>query len=231
MHVVVLVKRVVVLRPGFRLREDGYGVESGDISYGLSESDAACVSEAVAGRESHGGDVVVMTAADASADSVLSYCLEIGADRAIRVDSPAFEIPEPLTVARGLAAAIGREDPDLVLCGATSPDDRFAATGVALAHHLGMPCLTEGSDIALSPSDVVVTRPGRDGGPQRFRATLPAVVTLARGSGVISLAQKPLDRAAIEVAPLTSLGLTEALVDEFTGGTLRSIQTGRRVAS
>ncbi|GAB3615620.1 electron transfer flavoprotein subunit beta/FixA family protein [Okibacterium endophyticum] len=226
MRIVVLVKRVVVPRAGFRMRPDGYGVLSDDLDYAIGESDVACVQEAVAIRDAHGGEVVVVTAGDETADAVLQYCLDIGADRAVRVVNPAFEIPEPLMVGCGIAPAVRRERPDLVLCGAESPDDRFAASGVALGYHLGWPSVTAVTSLELVDSYLHVVRGGANGGTERLRAPLPALATLARGQGIIETATVSVTGSGIERIPLESLGLSEETVDEFAGGMLRRVQAG-----
>jgi electron transfer flavoprotein beta subunit len=60
----------------------------------------------------------------------------MGADRAIRVDAGPVD---PVSTARGLAAAVAGESPELVLTGVQSADSVQGSTGVALAELLGLP--------------------------------------------------------------------------------------------
>ncbi len=92
-------------------------------------------------REGVGGEgdeVVVVTVGDEEAREGLLRCLAKGADRAVRVWDPVLEGADVLAVARVLAAAVGRESPDLVLCGVQSSDAVNGASGVAVAGLLGI---------------------------------------------------------------------------------------------
>jgi len=98
----------------------------------LNDWDRFALEAALELRDANGGEVVALTVAEDGADEMLLDCLATGADRAVRIDDEAVE-PEPLSVARALAPAVAREEPDLVLCGAQSSDAANGATGTALA--------------------------------------------------------------------------------------------------
>jgi len=98
----------------------------------INDWDRFALEAALELRDAHGGEVVAITVADQGADDLLLDCLATGADRAVRLDDGALE-PEPLSIARALAPAVAREEPDLVLCGAQSSDAANGATGAALA--------------------------------------------------------------------------------------------------
>ena len=115
---------------------DGRDVDPDFLDRALNEWDACAVEEALRVRERLGGEVVVVTVGDAGAEGALRRCLAMGAERAIRVDAGPVD---PVSTARGLAAAVAGESPDLVLTGVQSADSVQGSTGVALAELLGLP--------------------------------------------------------------------------------------------
>ena len=115
---------------------DGRDVDPDFLDRALNEWDACAVEEALRVRERLCGEVVVVTVGDAGAEGALRRCLAMGAERAIRVDAGPVD---PVSTARGLAAAVAGESPDLVLTGVQSADSVQGSTGVALAELLGLP--------------------------------------------------------------------------------------------
>src|SRR6201998_2475005 len=119
MKIVVPIKQVATLDDEFELLDDGSGVDPDFVELDLNEWDAFSLEAALQLREQTGedGEVVVVTVGDEEAEEALLGCLARGADRAVRVWDESLQDAEVLTVARALAAAVGRGAPDLVLCG------------------------------------------------------------------------------------------------------------------
>src|SRR6201996_8607925 len=141
MKIVVPVKQVAALDDEFELLDDGSGVDPDFLEFDLNEWDAFSLEAALLLREQTGedGEVVVVTVGDDEAEDALLGCLARGADRAVRVWDDSLADADVLAVARTLAAAVGREAPDLVLCGVQSSDAVNGATGTALAGYLDLP--------------------------------------------------------------------------------------------
>ncbi|GIL73422.1 hypothetical protein Vretifemale_3542 [Volvox reticuliferus] len=112
----------------------------------------------------------------------LRTALAMGADRAIHVGSEACglaaEAPQPLGVARVLAAMASREGAGLVLLGKQAIDDDCNQTGQMVAGLLGWPQATFASKVEAAKGDprVTVTREV-DGGLEVLSLPLPAVIT------------------------------------------------------
>ena len=140
MKIVVCVKQVAVLGDEVEFTPDERGVDPDYFDFALNEWDSYATEEAVRIKEAAGdGEVVVVTCGDEDAEDALRRCLAMGADRGVRVDGEEIEAGDPITTARALAAVVGREGADLVLCGVQSSDAVQGATGTALAELLGLP--------------------------------------------------------------------------------------------
>jgi electron transfer flavoprotein beta subunit len=145
-----------------------------------SSWDLAAAEEALCLREQVGGEVVVATCGDESAEQGLRRALAMGADRGIRVDT---EARDPLSLAYALAPLIASERPDLVLCGAQSSDSALSATGTMLASLARLPCATVVRRIEYDGENrwVVIARELEGGALAQMEIDLPAVLTIQAG--------------------------------------------------
>lgn len=143
MKTVVCVKQVAALGDEVEIDDSGRDVDHDYLESSLNEWDVFALEEALRLKESlddqDGHEVVVVTVGDEECEQALRRCLAMGADRAIRVEAGGIDESDPLTTARRLAGIVGREGPDLVLCGVQSSDAVQAATGVMLAELAGLP--------------------------------------------------------------------------------------------
>ena len=69
-------------------------------------------------------EVVALTMGPPSASEGLTTCLALGADRGVLVSDRALAGSDTLATSRALALALGRELPDLIICGETAPTGR-----------------------------------------------------------------------------------------------------------
>jgi electron transfer flavoprotein beta subunit len=158
---------------------DGRDVDPDFLDRALNEWDACAVEEALRVRERLGGEVVVVTVGDAEAEGALRRCLAMGADRAIRVDAGPVD---PVSTARGLAAAVAGESPELVLTGVQSADSVQGSTGVALAELLGLPRVAVVTKLEWSGSGpATVDRELEAGLVDVVEVDTPALLTIQTG--------------------------------------------------
>jgi electron transfer flavoprotein beta subunit len=154
--VMVCVKQVAVLGDEVEFTPDERAVDEDYLEFAMNEWDGYALEEALRIVEAAGsGEVVAVTYGPPDSDESLRRALAMGADRAIRVEPGGPGVADPLTTARGLAAAIEPEQPDLVFAGVQSSDSVQAATGTMLAELLGLPPVA------------VVTKIEYDGGSRR----------------------------------------------------------------
>ncbi|HEV3403401.1 MAG TPA: electron transfer flavoprotein subunit beta/FixA family protein [Gaiellaceae bacterium] len=158
---------------------DGRDVDPDFVDRSLNEWDACAVEEALRVRERLGGEVVVVTVGDAEAEGALRRCLAMGADRAIRVDAGPVD---PVSTARGLAAAVAGESPELVLTGVQSADSVQGSTGVALAELLGLPRVAVVTKLEWSGSGPATVDRELEGGlVDVVEVDTPALLTIQTG--------------------------------------------------
>ena len=125
-----------------------------------------------------------------------------------------------------LAAAVGREAPDLVLCGVQSSDAVNGATGVALAGYLELPhvAVVKQLDYDAAGSTATVKRELEGGLVEVLRVRTPALLTIQTGINEPRYA----NLRAIKQAREKPLEVTHA---RRARGRLRRARGGRRVAS
>mgnify|MGYP003471187863 FL=1 len=177
MKVLVPVKRVVDYNVKVRVKSDGSGVDIANVKMSMNPFDEIAVEEAVRLREKGiATEVVVVSCGVTQCQETLRTAMAIGADRAIHVDTPADVELQPLAVAKLLKALVDKEKPGLVIVGKQAIDDDCNQTGQMLAALTGLAQGTFASKVEIAEGKALVTRE-IDGGMEKVRLTLPAVIT------------------------------------------------------
>lgn len=221
MKVLVPVKRVVDHNVKIRVKGDGSGVDLANVKMSINPFDEIAVEEAVRLKEAGvATEIVVVSIGPVQAQDVLRTAMAVGADRAILIRAEVM--PEPLAVAKLLAAVVAREQPGIVLLGKQAIDDDANQTGQMLSALLGWSQATFASRIAIAGDRATVTREV-DGGLQVIDVALPAVVSVdlrlnepryATLPNIMKAKKKPLeemsvDDVGIDVAPRLTVLATE----------------------
>lgn len=217
------------MAPGSRSAGSADGAE-----YALGEWDAHALEAAVGLRATRDDiEVVTATVGPPAAEPVVRAALARGADRAVRVWDDRVDgtaLLDARVTARLLAAVAADVDPTLVLAGAQSGPDGFAATGVALAARLEYGWATVVTDLSLDrEAGVVSVRCDRGGNrTELVDVDLPAVLTVGAGCneprpaslGAVRAAQ----RADVAVRSLADIGTEPDAVE----GALTPVDTADR---
>lgn len=217
LKIVVLVKLVPSSEARIRIAADGRSVDPAEVEFLISVYDEYAVEAALQLKEKHGGEVVAVSAGpEKAAEMLRKSCLALGVDRAVLVRDAALDSADTLGVARALAAACRRENPDLVFCGKLAIDQENSAVGPQVASLLDLPHVAVVSRLeVIDPSHVVVHREV-EGAMEEIEVTLPALLTTNKGlnepryaslKGIMSAKKKPLD-----TVDLAALGLDAASV-------------------
>ena len=175
MKVLVPVKRVIDYNVKVRVKPDQTGVDLANVKMSMNPFCEIAVEEAVRLKEKGvATEVVIVSIGPAQAQETIRTALAMGGDRGVLITTDAD--PEPLAVAKLLAAVVAEEQPNLVLMGKQAIDGDNNAVGQMLSTLLGWPQATYASAVEVSGSTAKVTREV-DGGLQTLDVDLPAVVT------------------------------------------------------
>ncbi|HEX2800520.1 MAG TPA: electron transfer flavoprotein subunit beta/FixA family protein [Phenylobacterium sp.] len=175
MKVLVPVKRVIDYNVKARVKADQSGIDLANVKMSMNPFCEIAVEEAVRQKEKGAvTEIVAVSIGPAQAGETLRTALNMGADRAILIQTS--DDLEPLAVAKVFKALIAEESPDLIIMGKQAIDGDNNATGQMLAALLDWPQATFASALELSAGKAKVTREV-DGGLQTLSVDLPAIVT------------------------------------------------------
>ena len=205
MKVLVAVKRVIDYNVKVRVKSDGSGVELANVKMSMNPFDEIGVEEAVRMKEAGtASEIVAISLGVQQCQETIRTALAMGADRGIHVVTD--DALEPLAVAKLIAAAVAKENPDMVILGKQAIDDDANQTGQMLAALLGWPQATFASEVTAENGGLTVTREV-DGGLETIKTSLPAVVTTdlrlnepryASLPNIMKAKKKPIDRLTPE---------------------------------
>ena len=197
-----------------RLDRSGEGV--------LNATDVNAVEEALRLKDAHGGEVVVVSLGPEKAMESLRKALAMGADRALLVSDEAAAGSDLLATSRALAAALQREDADLVLFGQQSSDADGAVLWAAVSDRLRRPMVSQVAELKVEGAELTGKRQ-TEFGYDVIAAPLPAVVAVSDAineprypslKGIMGAKSKPQ-----ETVSLADVGVDASLVGETGSAT------------
>ena len=124
----------------------------------LNEYDLNAVEEALRLKGDGEGEVVLVSLGPEKALDALRKGLAMGADRAVLVSDDAAAGSDLVATSRLLAAALAKEEPDLVLFGQQASDADGAVLWAAVAERLGRPVVSQAMELSVDGSTVHVKR-------------------------------------------------------------------------
>jgi len=188
----------------------------------INPTDLNAVEEALRIKEAQGGEVVLVTLGPQKAADSLRKALAMGADRSVLVTDDAAAGSDLLGTSRVLAAALGREAPDLVLFGQASSDGDGAVLWAAVADRLRRPLVSQVASLTVDAGTVTGKRQ-TEHGYDVISAPLPAIVAVSDAineprypslKGIMGAKTKPQ-----ETLSLAEIGLTPDAVGDASAKT------------
>ena len=183
----------------------------------LNSTDLNAVEEALRIKEAQGGEVVLVSLGPEKAAESLRKALAMGADRSILVSDEAATGSDLVGTSYVLAAALEREQPDLVLFGQASSDGDGAVLWAAVAERLRRPVISQAASLTFE-GDRVFGKRQTEHGYDTISAPLLAVVAVSDAineprypslKGIMGAKSKPQ-----ETVTLADLGLDAARAGE-----------------
>jgi electron transfer flavoprotein beta subunit len=108
----------------------------------LNPFDEFAIEEAIKLKESHGGEVIIVSMGPPESKDAILKALAMGADSAIHLSDPAFQGADTWATALTLAAQLRKMEYDLIFCGKQAIDWDAGQVGSQLAELLDLPQIT-----------------------------------------------------------------------------------------
>ena len=230
MKIVVLVKQVPDSGADRNLRSDDNTVDRASASNVINEMDEYAIEEALRLQEAHGGEVVILTVGPDRATESIRKALSMGPDSAVHVVDDALHGSCAVGTSKVLAAAIARQEADLVICGAESTDGRVQVMPHMIAERLGIAALTGARKLTVDGTSLTIERQ-TDEGYEVVTASTPALVSVwdtindpryPSFKGIMAAKKKPL-----QTLSLGDLGIAAGEVG-FDGATSTVVEHSKR---
>lgn len=216
MQIIVYVKEAV-FTTAVRITKDGKLDDSG-FAYEMNDWDRYAMEEALQIKESIGGSITAIAVGPKRTDRVLSTCLALGADQAIRIWDKKMVGSDYYAIAKVLSHAIQQMEYDLILTGSHDDEDICGAIAPTMAVMMEIQYSTILTEIDVEGDTAKIKRELEDGLEEVLKVSLPAIFTVQSGinlprypslSGMMKAKKKPLVYMDIK-----SIGLSEADVGE-----------------
>ena len=178
----------------------------------LDDTDRYGVEVGLQLADQHDGTVTLVSMGPAGNLNGIRQALAMGAHGAVIVDDEALHGSDALTTAKVLAAAIKRDEFDVVIAGTESTDGYSGVVPQQVAELLGVPALTYAKRVAIVDGSVQIDRQTASG-YDTVEAPLPVLVTVTSGvvepryptfKGIMEAKKKPIDQltaAELGVSP------------------------------
>jgi electron transfer flavoprotein beta subunit len=218
MKVLIPIKKVLDYEAKIKPKSDGSAVETQGIKCIINPFDEIAVEESLRLQEANlVTETIVVAIGDEDCTNQLRYAMAMGADRAILVKTSAYV--DSSLAAKILAEISKREIPGLIIMGKQAIDSDSGQTPQMLAAILDWPQASFASKLEVSSDSAIVTREV-DGGLERLKVSLPAVISTdlrlnqpryASLPGIMKAKKKPLQEITLEELSISATVSLEVL--------------------
>jgi electron transfer flavoprotein beta subunit len=150
------------------------------VPHELDPMAASAVEEGLRLVEKNGGALTLITMGTSDATIGIRNALAMGATSAVHILDDAVAGSDTLGTAKLLAAAIKKQEFDLVLCATESGDSYSGIVHGQIAQLLGIPPLTFAKEITIEGNKITIKRQS-ESGYDLVESTLPALVACSSG--------------------------------------------------
>ena len=211
MNIVVLVKQVPDTWAERKLDPTSKTLDRASVDVVMNEIDEYAVEEALRLKESHGGEVTILTMGPDRAIETIRKALSMGADKAVHLSDPVLAGSDAVQTSYALAKVLETLEYDLVIAGSEATDSRMSVMTALLAERTGHPQLSGARKVTADGAVVRVERQN-EGGYDVVEAATPAFVSVVEK---INEPRYPSFKGimAAKKKPLTTLNAADAGID------------------
>jgi electron transfer flavoprotein beta subunit len=178
-NIAVCIKQVPDTETKIKITEDKKWIEEGEINFILNPYDEFAVEEGLKMKETHGGEVTILSLGPDRITAAIRSALAMGADKAIHIK--ADKLPhDPMATATALAEVLRDGNYDLIFLGKQAIDDDNQQIGPILSEKLGIPAANVVTKLEINGNKILADRQ-IEGGFEKVQCDLPAIVTTQRG--------------------------------------------------
>ncbi|HEY8756255.1 MAG TPA: electron transfer flavoprotein subunit beta/FixA family protein [Candidatus Dormibacteraeota bacterium] len=213
MNVVVCVKQVPDPNSAGQLDASSHNLKR-DGEMVLDPGDEFGVEAGLQLAEKHGGEVTVVSMGPERGLDTVRKALAMGAAKGVLISDDSLAGSDALTTAKVLAAAIRKQDFDVVITATESTDGYTGVVPQMLAGLLDIPAVTFAKSVSYEGDTLRVERQ-TETGIEVVEAKLPVVISVTAGvneprypslKGIMGAKQKPLDRPSLADLGVEGLG-------------------------
>ncbi|WP_071460319.1 electron transfer flavoprotein subunit beta/FixA family protein [Bacillus massilinigeriensis] len=205
MNIYVLLKRTFdteekITISGGRINED-------EAEFIINPYDEYAVEEAIQVRDTHGGEVTVVSVGTEEAEKQLRTALAMGADKAVLINvEDDVEDGDQFSTSKILAEFLKDKEADLIIGGNVAIDGGSGQVGPRVADQLDIPYVTTITKLEINEGAVTVTR-DVEGDSEVIKTSLPVLVTAQQGlneprypslPGIMKAKKKPLEELELD---------------------------------
>ncbi|SFH87481.1 electron transfer flavoprotein beta subunit [Tindallia magadiensis] len=143
--------------------------------------DTYAIEEAIQIKEKTGGQTIAISMGIPETERLLKDAVGRGIDQAVLLSDKAFAGADTLATSYTLSLGIRDLMPvDLILCGKMAVDGDTAQIGPELAEQLGIPHVTDVTEVLEVKSNYLICKKEIDNGYQLLKVELPALLTVVK---------------------------------------------------
>ncbi|MGD6872489.1 electron transfer flavoprotein subunit beta/FixA family protein [Sutcliffiella horikoshii] len=205
MNIFVLLKRTFDTEE--RLSVSNGSINEDGAEFIINPYDEYAVEEAIQVRDTHGGEVTVVTVGSEEAEKELRTALAMGADKAVLINTEDdVENGDQFTTAKILAEFLKDKDADLIIGGNVAIDGGSGQVGPRVAELLDIPYVTTITKLEIEGGKATIVR-DVEGDSEVIETTLPLLVTAQQGlndprypslPGIMKAKKKPLEELELD---------------------------------
>jgi electron transfer flavoprotein beta subunit len=150
------------------------------VTHELDPAAASAVEEGLRLTEKHGGTVTLVTMGISDVTIGIRNALAMGATSAVHILDDAVAGSDTLATAKLLAAAIKKQEFDLVICATESSDSYSGIVPGQIAYFLEVPPVTFAKEINIDGNKITIKRQS-ESGYDIVESTLPVLVAVSSG--------------------------------------------------